>query len=95
MKKKFKLKFKYDIDDYQAGTIHELELTQAECDGLTRRGCVFASEDAKLTNKKEVVKEKSSDKIIEDIKPEKELDDVDNKKSKQKAKIQAKRTLEE
>lgn len=89
MKNKHKLKFKYDIENFQAGSVHELELTDVELERLLRRGCIFASEDAKLT--KEVKKDLPKiEKIKEEEKPEKELDNVDNKKPRKRSKVQTK-----
>lgn len=94
MKKKYKLIFKYDIESFQAGSIHELELSEAELNRLTRRGCIFAPKDAKLTKEQEKPKPEIKE-VQAEIKPEKELDNVDNKKSKQKAKVQADSTDKE
>lgn len=94
MKKKHKLLFKYDIDKYQAGSVHELELSESELNRLTRRGCIFAPESAELT--KEIKEIKPEIKEVQAVKqPEKELDNVDNKKSKHKAKVQADSTDKE
>lgn len=93
MKKKYKLLFKYDIDQYKAGSVHELELERHEVDSLTRRGCIFAKEDAELT--KEQVKDEPKEEIKAKEKPEKELNDVANKKSRKRAKVQAEPTSEE
>lgn len=96
MKKKYKLLFKYDIDKYQSGTTHELELTIAELNRLTRRGCIFAKEDAELTKVQEVKKQETKEiKVKAKKQSEKELDNVDNKKSKQKTKVQADSTDKE
>ena len=95
MKKKYKLLFRYDIDKYQAGTTHELELTEVELARLTRRGCIFASEDAELTKESKVEEEvkeeqpavKASKKVSK--KAKKELDNVDNKESTADSEVQA------
>lgn len=97
MKKKYKLLFRYDMDNYQAGSIHELELTEVELNRLTRRGCIFAPEDAELTkeeveSKPEEREEKPKKKVSKKAskkQTKKELDNVDNKKPASETKVQA------
>lgn len=105
MKKKYKLLFRYDIDNYQAGSIHELELTEVELGRLTRRGCIFAPEDAELTKEdkvetkpEEVKEEKPKKKVSKKAskkQTKKELDNVDNKEPASETKVQADSTDKE
>ena len=88
MKKKYKLEFRYDIEQYQSGTIHELELSEKDLNRLLRRGCIYASKDAKLTKEK-AKEEVKKVEVQPEKQPKKELKNVVNKKSNERSKVQA------
>ncbi len=100
MKRKVDLFFNYTIGKYQAGYAYTLELTQAEEDALTRRGCIYPSKDAKYY-KEEKAEVKKVAKVTKDEEPEVETkveakaqegveENVDNKDMEQ-TKVQTRR----
>lgn len=103
-KKNVNLFFNYSIDEYKVGWAYKLNITEAEEKALLRRGCIYASKDAKYyqeqkptkpTEKKPVEPAKAVDPIKVaplEVKPigndKGEVKDVDSKKDIQQAKVQ-------
>ena len=90
-KKTVSLHFNYDIDNYKAGRAYKLELTEVEEKRLLRRGCIYASKDAKYYQEEKEIKEvlKKEPEMVNPAKEE--IKDVDHKDSKQ-AKVQTRRS---
>lgn len=87
--KKVELFFKYPIDNYKPGYAYLVEGSDVEIERLLRRGCIYASKDAKYyeVEKKAI---KPPVEVAEEEPVKEEIEDVDHKDSEQ-TKVQAKR----